>query len=113
MLENADVYNFDLDNLTIFGESAGAHLSMMVAFADPSDFGLDLQKLRPTCVVDVYGPSNLYTLYNSQAIDSLKTMIAQLPGRLKEQLNLPVLLFGFDPDENPEIAQKVMSSFCR
>jgi len=35
-------------------------------------------------------------------------MIAQLPGRLKEQLNLPVLLFGFDPDENPRKAQEVM-----
>lgn len=109
--QNAEAYDFDLNNVTIFGESAGAHLGMMVSFADPSDFGLNYEKLNPTCVVDVYGPSNLNTLYHRQAIDSLKTMIAQLPGRLKDQLNLPVLLFGFDPDQDPIRAQEVMNSF--
>ncbi|MDW3190902.1 MAG: alpha/beta hydrolase [Cytophagales bacterium] len=109
--QNAEAYHFDLNNVTIFGESAGSHLGMMVAFAEPSDFGLNHKKLHPTCVVDVYGPSNLNTLYHRQAIDSLKTMIAQLPGRLKDQLNLPVLLFGFDPDEDPDRAQEVMNAF--
>ncbi len=109
--QNAATYNFDLNNVIVFGESAGAHLGMIVTFADPWVFGLGHQKLQPTCVVDVYGPTNLHTLYHTQAIDSLKTMIAQLPGPLKEQFDLPTLLFGFNPDENPGKAQGVMDSY--
>lgn len=95
---NADKYNFDLDNLGLFGESAGAHIAMMVAYAPPGDFSLDFPKHKFNYVVDVYGPSELHSLYLSTKTDSMNQFIGNLPEALRQHLNLEDRLFGFDPE---------------
>ncbi|MGN1023496.1 MAG: alpha/beta fold hydrolase [Lachnospiraceae bacterium] len=65
---NADTYGFDTDNITIWGESAGAWLSLMTALTpdvaeldgdvtDNSEYSSAVNNL-----VDFYGPVEFYTM---------------------------------------------------
>lgn len=98
---HADAYQFDLDNVGVFGESAGAHIALMVAFSDVNDFSPSSKSnIELDYIVDVYGPSHLERLYESNLVDSLTTLIEQVPERLQACINIPEQLFGFDPQED-------------
>lgn len=97
---NADEYNFDLENIGVFGESARAHIAMMLAYAEEDNFGLDDSGIDLRYVVDVYGPSDLNELYNSSLVDSLRTYLQRLPEKLEDRLDVTHYLFGFDPEED-------------
>ena len=98
--DNADSLNLDIQNVGIMGESAGAHISMMCAYAKPSDFGMDMPVTKLAYVIDVYGPSNLVDLYHSNTVDTINAIINKLPKKLNERLDLAQLLFGFDPTQD-------------
>ncbi len=106
---HAEENQFDLKNVGVFGESAGAHIAMMLAFSEPQDFGLSYQKTDFRYVVDVYGPNDLFELYRMPAIDSVRSVLAKLPGSLQESLDLPRMLFGFDPEKDSLRAQQLMA----
>lgn len=65
---NAEEYGFDTDNITIWGESAGAYLSLMTALTpevetlngDVEDNGEQSSAVR--ALVDFYGPVEFYTM---------------------------------------------------
>lgn len=100
---NADSLNLDMDYFGIMGESAGAHIAMMNAFSSPSDFDLTQKKIALDYVVDIYGPCDLYKLYRSETVvDSLMSIIAELPEPISEHLDFATRVFGFDPEENLE-----------
>lgn len=110
VVENADKYNFDLNNVGLMGESAGAHLAMMVAYANAEDF--DKQLTVPIdYLVNVYGPTELYELYKQQMplIQTVKARTQFLPEFLENQFELPERLFGFNPKEDT-IKAKAMAS---
>jgi acetyl esterase/lipase len=110
--ENAYEYNFDLKNIGIFGESAGAHIAMMSAYASPEVFNKhDLELPVLNYVVDVYGPSDLSKLYHMQSVDSISALLARLPDPLKECLDITQHLFGFDPDIETEKAKQFMTDY--
>lgn len=98
--KNATDYNFDLDNFTLFGESAGAHIALMLAYAQPDDFNLIFEKVDFNCIVDVYGPTELNMLYHSETVDSVNAILNKLPEALKNSLDISQRLFGFDPSED-------------
>lgn len=100
--QNADSLNLDMSNLGFIGESAGAHIAMMLAFANPEDFGFNYPKSSPMYIVDIYGPADLYGLYQWQTSESTNSMMSKVPRSVKESLDLPKLLFGFDPNSEPE-----------
>lgn len=94
-------YQFDLNNVGVFGESAGAHIALMTAFSDVNDFSpSSLSNIQIDYVVDVYGPTHLERLYETNLVDSLITIIAKAPERLQACINIPEQLFGFDPKED-------------
>ena len=98
---NAEQYNFDINNVGVFGESAGAHLALMVAFGDADIF--EKEKVLPLqYVVDVYGPTDLHALYDDQQflIDTIQALAASLPSSLQKRFDLNAYLFGFDPKED-------------
>ncbi|MDW7693686.1 alpha/beta hydrolase [Flammeovirgaceae bacterium SG7u.111] len=103
---NADNLQLDLDYFGVIGESAGAHIAMMNAFAQPSEFDLPYPKVDLDFVVDIYGPNNLDDLYHMQLLDSIDAVLQQLPPSVHEHLDLPKLLFGFDPQENPALTKE-------
>ncbi|MEM6297767.1 MAG: alpha/beta hydrolase [Bacteroidota bacterium] len=98
--ENAEEYKLDLDRFGVIGESAGGHIAMMTAFANPSDFGLEYPKVEFDFLIDIYGPNDLMELYHSETADSLDRFLQKLPECLYDKLDLPKLLFGFNPKED-------------
>lgn len=96
---NQGVYNFDLNNVGVFGESAGAHIGMMVSYCKAESFSQE-REITPNYVIDVYGPTDLEKLFQAQMIDSLKTLLKKLPNRLEDHLDISKRIFGFDPDQD-------------
>ncbi|MBT8493253.1 MAG: alpha/beta hydrolase [Deltaproteobacteria bacterium] len=82
----ADEYSIDLDRIAVMGYSAGGHLSLMMALAEPTgDFEPDcptVPTVRPAAVLSQAGPSDL-RLYGDA--DSIEDLIGgsqtEFPGR--------------------------------
>ncbi len=108
---NAETYNFDLDNLGIFGESAGGHIAMMIAFPDTAYYALDYQDTPFNYVIDVYGPTDLEGIYKSELADSLDKIVQELPAPIASNLNIAPRIFGFDPKTDTIRAQGVMRTY--
>lgn len=110
--DHAEEYNFDLTNVGIMGESAGGHIALMTAFNGQYSERLS-QPVQLRYVVDVYGPTNLFALYEAQTpmMDSVNTMTATLPISFRECLNINQYLFGFNPADSLEVAQAFADSF--
>jgi acetyl esterase/lipase len=109
--DNAEKYNWDLDQFGIMGESAGGHLALMAGYTDPAVFDLNINKVKPRYVVDVYGPTQLDSLYHAATTDSISAMIKRLPASLAEQLDLARLMVGFDPETHPKEAEELFNKY--
>ncbi len=109
--QNADSLNLDMDYFGIIGESAGAHIAMMNAYAQPEDFGRTYAKTALDFVVNVYGPNDLLDLYHSNTIDSVERVLAGLPDFLHKRLDLPQMIFGFDPSHDTAAVKAFTSKY--
>ncbi|UXP32550.1 alpha/beta hydrolase [Reichenbachiella agarivorans] len=108
---HAQQYNLDLDNVNLMGESAGAQIAMMLSYSDPYDFGIDHSMPTIRSVVDIYGPSDLQSLYYSQSIDSLQSLLAKVPGSIAKNLDITQQICGFDPKSDSLRAQEFMAKY--
>jgi acetyl esterase/lipase len=108
---NASKYNFDTRNIGVFGESAGAHIAMMSAFAEADDFYSSSSTIKLRYVVDVYGPTDLKSLYEIQHSDSTDIILNKVPSYLKTHLDFSNLIFGFNPATNKEKATVYMDKY--
>ena len=62
---HSDLYKIDTNNITLWGESAGAHLALEAGLAENSHFDLALDT-RVKNIIAMYAPSNPQTI-NAQA----------------------------------------------
>lgn len=62
---HSDLYKIDTNNITLWGESAGAHLALEAGLAENSHFDLALDT-RVKNIIAMYAPSNPLTI-NAQA----------------------------------------------
>lgn len=108
---NAEIYNFDVNNFGIFGESAGGHIAMMNAFPDSVSYSERYQKADFTYVVDVYGPTQLEGIYHSKLADSLDVILTKLPETISTKFNVANYLFGFDPKTDTTRANTIMEMY--
>ncbi len=63
IVKNANKYNFDVENIGLWGESAGAHLALMTAYN--MDSQSELSKIR--YVIDNFGPTDLNGVLKTNA----------------------------------------------
>ncbi|GHE23242.1 alpha/beta hydrolase [Sphingobacterium griseoflavum] len=67
LCKHADRYQLDTANYGIWGGSAGAHLAMLVSYANPGEIGGDASlqdvPLRLNYVIDNFGPTKLNDLF--------------------------------------------------
>ena len=98
--EHAEEHKLDLENVGLMGESAGAHLAMMAAYANGKEFGISYS-YPINYLVDVYGPVDLKALYTDSEIrKELEARIQNFPAPIKKGLDLSQYLFGFDPQSD-------------
>jgi len=97
--DHASEYGFDIHNVGLMGESSGAHISMMAAYAPVEDFSLETQsQINLKYLVDIYGPTQLDSLYHAQRPDSLLSIVEKMPSGIKDYFTEQI--FGFDPEED-------------
>jgi acetyl esterase/lipase len=89
LTQNSALYNFDVDNIGLFGESAGAQIAMMVAYSQDS--------VKFNYVVDIYGPNQLAGVLHTPIID---TMVGKLPVSYRPLLSPEKYIFGLDPKQD-------------
>lgn len=109
---NADKYSFDADEVGILGESAGAHIGLMVTYSPPDAF-TDKPIAKPKYLVDVYGPAHLHRLYQDldPMLDALQTRTERWPRLLRAYTDVRQKLFGFDPKAEPERALEFAKAY--
>lgn len=109
---NANAYGFDVNNIGLLGESAGAHLAMMTAYAKPGQL-LSLPNFTSNInyVIDAYGPNDLKKLYGGSMLDSAYILLEKLPGQVQEHLDISQRLFGFDPKQDELKAKEFMEIY--
>jgi len=109
---NANRYNFDLDNIGVLGESAGGHLALMVAYADAKQF-TDPHKISLSYVVGVYPPTDLRQLYADleEIRDQVSESTENLPSQMQDYFNINQYLFGFDSDQDTIRANELFNLY--
>ncbi len=94
---NGDSIGLNMNKVGILGESAGAHIAMMVAFDEEyiTQYPFDY-------LVDVYGPTSLYQLYLDQIplIEEIQMSVAIMPDCISDKFDLPSYLFGYQPEKD-------------
>ena len=112
--ENAEQYNLDINNMGIWGGSAGAHIALLTAYnqkkTDTADTNHPYPKLK--YVVDFYAPTNLNALFNTNA-NSLMLGIFKIysPTSYKTRHEKMIQLTGFDIDTQKDQVIKKNSDY--
>jgi len=108
---NAIEYGLDSNRIGLMGESAGAHLALMLTLHAYADEHPQWSKPKIDYLVDVYGPTEMKDLYFSETVDSLNSFIRKLPAMLREPLDISQNLMGFDPQKDSLKASKFMNDY--
>lgn len=108
---HADTFQLDLQNLGLMGESAGAHIAMMVAFPDSNYFGLPDNLPKFQYLVNIYGPTDLNGIYEGELARTLDQMAKKLPESVKSNFELSQYIFGFDPALDSLKARNIMGTY--
>lgn len=123
---NADKYHVDPNRIGVTGESAGGHLSLLVGLADAKanlegDGGSPDQSSRVQAVVNVFGPTDMATCYETSSVawifrlfmggspeEAAETYKAASPLTYVSSDDPPVLTIHGDKDALVPIAQAEM-----
>lgn len=106
--DNADEYNFDTENIGLWGESAGAHLALMTAFS--TDKNNELSKIR--FILDNFGPTDLNKVLKTNASwFTRKTYKLLLPKLYDIREKLILAMTSFDINTNKEEAIAVARQY--
>ncbi|WP_312075614.1 alpha/beta hydrolase [Chryseobacterium sp.] len=108
--KNAEKYNFDEKNIGMWGVSAGAHLSLLNAYASDQDFPgsaeLKGYSSEVNYVVDNFGPVDINRLLHTRApkpllflVGLISKKIVDLRGKLIKGMT------GLDPQNKKEVVE--------
>ncbi|MDF2454767.1 MAG: hypothetical protein K0R51_760 [Cytophagaceae bacterium] len=109
--KHADLYHLDTLNMGLLGESAGAHIAMMLAFPDTTLAPHRYKKTNFNYLIDVYGPSDLEGIYHSGLIDQLDSTLNKLPPSIRAHFDLKQYVFGFDPSRDTLKVKDMFTSY--
>jgi len=104
-------YSIDTNRIGLMGESAGAHLALMLTFHAYADEHPEWSRPKIDYLVDIYGPTEMKHLFLSETLDSLNSFARKLPSVLGEPLDIIQNLMGFDPKKDSLKANKFMRDY--
>lgn len=107
--KNAEKYNFDVNNIGLFGASAGAHLSLLAAYTPDTTYTgspeLSSYSAKVNYVIDHYGPADLNKLFHTSAGTIPVAMIGMISKKIISlQQNLVKGLSGYDINKDQQKA---------
>jgi acetyl esterase/lipase len=109
--KNASLYELDTTNIGFVGESAGAHIAMMIAFSDTTLNPEKYKKTKFNYVVDLYGPNDLTDIYHSNTVNILNASADRVSKLIGTELNWQEHVFGFDPSSDTVRADDLLYKF--
>lgn len=108
---NAALYDLDTTNLGFIGESAGAHIAMMIAFSVTTLNPEKYKKTNFNYVVDLYGPNDLTDLYHGKTAYLLNASADKISKMFGTEINWQEHVFGFDPSSDTVRANEMLYRF--
>lgn len=108
---NAKHYNLNTDNIGLIGESAGAQIAMMIAFLEPISSNGKYGKTNINFLIDLYGPCDLTTLYNSPVIKNLNVRLNKFLKITRNDVRVEEYIFGFNPDQDRDKAETLLKQY--
>jgi acetyl esterase/lipase len=108
--ENASVYGLDTTNLGILGESAGAHIAMMIVFSEMPLLP-EHRKTRFNYLIDVYGPNDLTDIYHGRALERIEASMKKVSKIFGSEFNIKEYVFGFDPSKDSLRAKELLNKY--
>ncbi|WP_100612959.1 alpha/beta hydrolase [Confluentibacter lentus] len=109
--KNAQKYNLDIQNIGLLGESAGAQIAMIIAFSDNHFKKQKQEKIKFNFLIDVYGPSDLISMYNSPEVENLNNRLNKFLSLAGDPINLKEYVFGFNPEEDKSKANVFLENY--
>ena len=109
--QNAPAYDLDTTNIGLMGESAGAHIAMMIAFPDTTLQGAKYKRTNFSYVVDIYGPNDLTDLYKGKSVEKIDASIKKVSKVFGSTFNIKQYVFGFDPAKDSTRAYDLLYRF--
>lgn len=99
--KNADTYHLDINNVGIWGSSAGGHLALLTAYNQEKNAPFDLKY-----VIDFFGPTDLEKLFRTDASTVLLNLLKiSSPDRYELRKAKIQELTGIDITKNKKAAQ--------
>lgn len=110
--KNAEQYNFDINNIGVMGESAGAHIGMMATY-DVLGEVAKTHSLPINYLINIYGPTDLFPLYEelSPLLNGIRERMKKMPAIIQRRFNVAENLFGFNPNEDSERTEMFAKQF--
>jgi acetyl esterase/lipase len=109
--DNASHYSLDTTNLGLLGESAGAHIAMMIAFTDTTLQPEKYPKTNFNYLIDVYGPNDLADIYHGKALEKIDVSLRKVSRIFGSEFNIKEYVFGFDPTKDSVRATELMHRY--
>jgi acetyl esterase/lipase len=109
--QNAVHYGLDTTNLGILGESAGAHIAMMIAFPETTLQPERIKKTKFNYLIDVYGPNDLTGIYHGRALARIEASLENVSKMFGTDFSLKEYVFGFDPARDTTRANELLQKF--
>jgi acetyl esterase/lipase len=108
---NASLYGLDTTNIGIIGESAGAHIAMMIAFQEIPLQPEKYKKTKFNYLIDVYGPNDLADLYHGPTLERIEASVKRVSKIFGSQFNIKEYVFGFDPSQDSVRANELLYDY--
>ena len=109
--KSAEKYELDTTNMGLLGESAGAHIAMMVAFPDTTLQPEKYKKTKFNYLIDVYGPNDLADIYNGQTLKKIDSSLRRVSKIFGSEFNIKEHVFGFDPSKDSLRTKELLDKF--
>jgi acetyl esterase/lipase len=111
--KNADKYQLDPDNIGMWGVSAGAHLSLLSAYTEdtqfPGDPILSPYSAKVNYVVDNFGPTDMNRLLHTRAPQPLLFAVGLISQKIIDLRSKLIMgITGMNAKEN----RKEIAEFC-
>ncbi|BAP30231.1 esterase/lipase [Chryseobacterium sp. StRB126] len=113
--KNAEKYNFDTNNIGLFGASAGAHLSLMAAYSPDNTFKgspeLSPYSAKVNYVIDHYGPADLNKLFHTKLGTIPVSLVKMISKKIVDlQQGLVKGISGYDLNKDQDGATEYLKT---